>query len=219
MKIEFDEHDYRSVENAISELYKVKKQLLKDNISLSEEYKKDNLRYHRHLAAIEKAYNCIKRIYSTDISNLYESSSTPEYYVYAHCNPLRPLRIKFDEKHAFSAIDLGLTHEPFYIGKGTGNRCFDLNRNEGHRKIKNMIESASKEVMVVKLKENLHSHEALAIESKIIDILGLRSLNQYSLLVNLDEGKMPAERRSLYPKGSSWYLNRNKMALYKKNSV
>ena len=116
-------------------------------------------------------------------------------------------------------VDLGLTHEPFYIGKGIDNRCYDLNRNEGHRKIRQMIESVSKEIMVIKIRDDLFEHEALGLESKLIDIFGLKSLNEYSFLVNLDEGKLPSDRRKLYPKGANWYLNRNKMAIYKRNSA
>jgi hypothetical protein len=219
MIVEFNELDYCSIEDAITRLYKLKKDLLKSDHALVDKYKKDNLRYHRHLASIQKAYDTVQAIYNTDISSIYEKGSENEFYVYAHCNPMKQLDVKEDEKHAFAAINLGLRFEPFYIGKGIGNRCYDFNRNEGHRKIRQMISRVSKEIIVVKIKENLFEHEALCSESKLIDIFGLKSLWEHNFLVNLDEGKLPIDRRTLYPKGSSWYLNRNKMAIYKRNSA
>jgi len=53
-----------------------------------------------------------------------------------------------------------------------------------------------KEIDVVILSDELTNAEALALESKLIDIFDLQSRG--GMLVNLDEGHAPIERRKLY---------------------
>jgi hypothetical protein len=53
-----------------------------------------------------------------------------------------------------------------------------------------------KDVHVQKVREKLTERQALALESKLIDILGLRVHG--GVLVNLDEGMSPLERRAIY---------------------
>lgn len=98
-------------------------------------------------------------------------------------------------KSAFAA-SLGLTSTPFYIGKGTGDRAYNINRSETHRKIKQKINAAEKEVEVVILKDNLSELKALCYESKLLDIFGL--IPHKGWLSNLDEGYLKEDRRNNY---------------------
>lgn len=55
-----------------------------------------------------------------------------KYYVYVHSNPVKPLSVTRDIRELFLASRYSLSYLPFYVGKGIDDRCFDLNRNEGH---------------------------------------------------------------------------------------
>ena len=136
------------------------------------------------------------RIFNTDISSLYISTETDKiYYVYAHCDPSRRISIG---KHGITsfAASLGLTYMPFYIGMGHGTRAYDLDRNETHRKVRQSLQKKNIDIEPYIIKDGLTRAEALSVESKLIDIFGL--IVNKGFLVNLDEGKNSADRRSLY---------------------
>jgi hypothetical protein len=150
-------------------------------------------------------------ILATDISVIYTSMGldpTPKYYVYAHLDPTHKIAIG---KHAITsfAATIGMKCFPFYIGKGSGSRAYDLNRNETHRKIKQKLEKFSLYPDVFIIKDKLSELDALCLESKLIDIFGLLVNN--GRLVNLDEGLMPEIRRQYYKddleKLSRYYQN------------
>jgi hypothetical protein len=143
-------------------------------------------------------FNACNRILETDISDLYCDVKTCEdskFYVYVHCNPLFALRANANGKIAFAAT-LGITHLPFYVGKGSGDRAYDINRNGSHRKIKQVIHESGKSINVRLVKSDLTEVEALMLEAKLIDIFGLKSYGGW--LVNLDEGVKNTERHLLY---------------------
>lgn len=145
-----------------------------------------------------KTIDLCKSIYDTDISEVYSQTAldvTPMYYVYAHLDTSKSIAIGRHGVTTFAAT-LGMDYFPFYIGKGTGNRWCDLNRNETHRKVRAKLTTLEKEPKAIKILDGLTEMEALMIESKLIDIFGL--IPYGGLLVNLDEGINRDERRHLY---------------------
>jgi len=128
-----------------------------------------------------------------------DNCTVGNYYIYAHCNPLKPLSVTTNLKHLFLATKFpSIKYEPFYVGKGTGNRAYDLSRNDSHRKIRSNILKYKKDIDVCILDNYLSEDTALAKESKLIDILGLISLSKHGLLTNLDEGIDYLYRREQY---------------------
>lgn len=160
----------------------------------------------------DNVFPILEDLYSTDMSPLNNNLDNNKiYYVYAHCNPLNKLNVVGDLRHAFLASKFNnITHIPFYIGKGIGNRCFDLNRNDSHRKIRHKILKSDQDIKVVKLAENLSEIDALSIEGKLIDILGLRAYTRDGMLCNLDEGYCAEDRRLLYNSNVVKLLRKNK---------
>lgn len=137
-------------------------------------------------------------IINTDISKLYanlELDESPVYYVYAHCDPTKKIALKKEGRSTFAAT-LGMSNRPFYIGKGAGNRAYDLNRNESHRKVRQKIKTFNQDIDVKILRHSLSEKAALMLEAKLIDIFG--TLAQGGSLVNLDEGVASQERKSMY---------------------
>ena len=145
---------------------------------------------------MRELFNSCVNIYNTDISHLYdvdESDYERKYYVYAHCDPTKQIAI---DKHGVTtfAATLGMKHKPFYIGMGHDDRAYDLDRNETHRKYRQQIKQNDLDIDVHIISEGLSKVEALALESKLIDIFGL--IVKKGHLVNLDEGKNNKERKS-----------------------
>lgn len=144
-----------------------------------------------------KRFDSCINIYNTDISDLYKDINldpSPIYYVYAHCLDNK-IAIGKDGVTTWLAT-LGLNHMPFYIGKGTGNRAYNIDRNETHRKVKQKLVAFNQEVKVQIIKDGLTELEALCLESKLIDILGV--MGKGGRLVNLDEGINSQTRQEKY---------------------
>jgi hypothetical protein len=135
-------------------------------------------------------------ICDTDIDHLYNDDSDGEkhFYVYAHCDPTRKLNVSRG-LGAFAA-SYGMFFEPFYIGMGHGRRAYDTKRNETHRKCCEKIAMAKLSPEIKVLKSDLTMNQALAFESKLIDIFGL--LGRGGCLTNLDEGASSRDRFRCY---------------------
>jgi hypothetical protein len=122
---------------------------------------------------------------SEDWSRLYpDNGGEAVYYVYAHIEPNEAKLTLHD--HVINGI-------PFYVGKGTGNRAYDLKRNEGHgAKLKNLLSMKKKpEDIVYIFQDGLTENKAFELESKLIYFFGTKFQQNTGVLVNLTLPKTP----------------------------
>lgn len=111
-----------------------------------------------------------------------------DYYVYAHVDPRHNIFVTSE------CCGGNYGGRPFYIGKGTGNRAYDLKRNEGHGKtIKEILKDEYSPSHIVKiLFSGLSEQKALEIESKLIYFFRTQySKRRKGWLVNLSEPPIP----------------------------
>lgn len=119
-----------------------------------------------------------------DWSHLFpDGDEERRFYVYAHLDP-RQRGVKWDGEFKLNMLGL-----PFYVGKGAGQRAWNLTRNEGHgvqlRQLRELGISDSEIVCIVR--DNLTEREALEIESKLIYFFGTKfESGRKGILVNLD---------------------------------
>ncbi len=103
-------------------------------------------------------------------------------YVYAYLNPLKPGNFQYG--------NFFFDFEPFYIGKGSGERCYQHTTNSKNEEMKNiLLELKEKEVkpVIIKIKENLNNSEAYVLENYLINIIGRKDILNGSLC-NLSGG-------------------------------
>jgi hypothetical protein len=162
-----------------------------------------------------KQFEACFEIYNKNLESLFSGSSSEskKYYTYVHCNPMEPVSIKKDAKSAFAAT-LGVEFKPFYVGKGMGNRCEKLERNETYRKIVQVLNLKGLKPEIKIIANELEESKALELESKLIDIFGLQIYGGW--LTNLDEGHDSSLRRQRYAKEFS-VLNQKRFQLFSEN--
>lgn len=130
------------------------------------------------------------------------SSSYPEaggaatFYVYAHVRPsyVHETLIRFESDE----LQFSLPGAPFYIGKGVGQRAWDLRRNEGHgAELRDLLAGgACVDNIVHVLKDGLTESQALTLEAKLIHFFGTKFQGgRKGCLVNLDIPKRPEVMR------------------------
>jgi len=102
------------------------------------------------------------------------------YYVYIYLDPRKPGRYQYG--------DYCFLYEPFYVGKGKGNRYETYkNRNNYFINKINKIESIKLKPIVVKIYCNLSESKSIYLEIKLIKIIGRKDLNE-GTLVNMTDG-------------------------------
>lgn len=133
---------------------------------------------NRHLSKYYKV------LIEQDWSYLFSGDEEQKYYVYAHVNPTGK-KMYLDHE----SIPLKIDGLPFYIGKGTGDRAYDLKRNQGHGAFLKELQDAGirKSDIVHIVSDCLSEAKALELESKLIYLFGTKyETDRKGMLVNLD---------------------------------
>lgn len=136
-----------------------------------------------------------KRVYlrcilAQDWSFLFQNyeDESKNFYVYAHLDPR-------NKSFACKEINvLPCNGMPFYIGKGTGNRAYDLKRNQGHGKaISTLLNIGFDQNEIVRiLFDGISERSSMEIESKLIYFFGtIYEEGRKGILLNLDISKRP----------------------------
>ena len=165
------------------------------------EFKKKalGLKEYANSPSNNEIFDACSEILTSDISGLFPApEGQRDFYVYAHLDPTMPIVIGKHKPVLAFAATLGMTHTPFYIGKGCGGRMEVKDRNETHRKVLQKLKTRGIAHHVFAVKDGLLETEALQLEAKLIDILGLIAYGGY--LTNLDECQSKRLRRNLYKK-------------------
>lgn len=157
--------------------------------SLTEEFENDRRKFAGLKNPAHK-YNShwneyLKVLIAQDWEPLFSGDAEEKYYVYLH---VQPSGKRIDFSH--DGVSIKTNGHPFYVGKGTGGRAFDLNRNQGHGAILRQLMQgggATADDVVFIVKDRMSEPAALALESKLIYFFGTRyEQGRKGLLVNLD---------------------------------
>lgn len=123
-----------------------------------------------------------------DWSDLYPPKESERiYYVYAHVTPNQKAGKLDVPPFKFNGI-------PFYIGKGCGDRAYDLKRNEGHgQEIRRILSTGARPEEIVQIvKDGMTESEAFCLEAKLIYFFGTRFDGKNNgVLVNLTKPPTP----------------------------
>lgn len=133
----------------------------------------------------------LNQLMNQDWSHLFSGNQERKYYVYIHYEPNETgLGIRFFHKK----MGLKIKGLPFYVGKGTGDRAYDLNRNQGHGEVLRGLKAKGlgADDIVYIVKKRLTEAEALELESKLIYFFGTKyEKGRRGILVNLDVPPRP----------------------------
>jgi hypothetical protein len=135
---------------------------------------------------------------------------TKKFYVYAHIDP-RPYGIEI------TTIEppINIKGTPFYIGKGCGNRAWDLKRNQGHGKYITNLRNLGfpDESLVQLIFNNISEKEAYTLEAKMIYFFGsIYEEGRRGFLCNLADHIRPVFKETMerIPNRKEFYSYREK---------
>lgn len=118
-----------------------------------------------------------------------DNNAAGDYYVYSHVDPKKPA---FCQKMAYGGDFKG---QPFYIGKGSGDRAYQLKRNEGHGKyIRQLLALGCPSESLVHIAfAGLSEQKAFELEAKLIYFFGsvFEKLRKNTCLLNIEIPKLP----------------------------
>jgi len=104
------------------------------------------------------------------------------FYVYIYLDPRKPGR------YIYGSYEF--EYEPFYVGKGKNGRWKNVNeRSKYFKRVINKIKEYGLEPLVIKIKENLNEENSFILESKLINLIGRKDLNDGTLLNFTDGGE------------------------------
>ena len=112
------------------------------------------------------------------------------FYVYALLDPRKPGSFQYRDSQVFD-------HEPFYIGKGKGNRCKE---HYGYiqsckyktfiaNKIRKIFRESGQHHIILKVYENLFECQAFSLETFLINQIGRKDLGLGPLCNHTDGGE------------------------------
>ena len=146
-----------------------------------------------------------------DWSRLFPNTeeSSKRYYVYAHIDPR-------EKPTQLTALRIILKGSPFYIGKGCGNRAFDLKRNQGHAKIIANIRAAGFPDFTISqiILNDLSEREALILEAKLIYMFGsIYDETIQGCLLNLADHIKPSFQNTMQklPSRNAWKARQDRI--------
>lgn len=98
----------------------------------------------------------------------YKNPNFNEFYTYIYLDPRKPGNYKYG-KYKFE-------YEPFYVGKGFGNRLimhlYEHKHSEKVNKINKIFEDTGQIPIILKVEEGLTERQALDLEIELITIIG-----------------------------------------------
>jgi len=102
------------------------------------------------------------------------------FYVYIYLNPRKSGNYKYGSYE--------FEYEPFYVGKGCGNRLKMLEgRNKYFLNKINKILNCNLKPIIIKIKDNLTEKQSFILESELINIIGRNDLS-FGPLINFTNG-------------------------------
>jgi hypothetical protein len=114
-----------------------------------------------------------RAILDADWSSYFPGGSQERcFYVYIHFDPFEDAEVRL----VHGACTITIRGLPFYVGKGTGDRAYDLKRNEGHGAVLRQVRArgAAAIDLVQIVADGLTEGEAFELEAKLIYFFGSR---------------------------------------------
>lgn len=145
-----------------------------------------------HLLSLRGWENCepharqkyLNALIMQDWSHLYpeSESSDDRFYVYVHTDPREKVFVTNDRCGG------NYKGTPFYVGKGTGSRAFDLKRNQGHgKRIRQVLDAGYTQDDIVHIAfSGLTESKAFELESKLVYFFKTIYEAENGTLYNLD---------------------------------